>query len=87
MARAFERVVYSPSGGSFLISAPTGPVQGDQFGVKNLTNLGTPTVDLYGNGYLIEDPNAGFTLVPTFPVGQEGVSIVWEHDGTEWIIV
>jgi hypothetical protein len=87
MASPFERVAYSPSGGSFLISAPTGPVAGDQFGIKNLTGLGTPPVDVYGNGYLMEDPNSGYTLVPTFSVGSDGVSIVWEHDGSEWNIV
>lgn len=85
MARAFERVPYSPSGGSFLISAPTGPVQGDQFGIKNLTDLGTPPIDVFGNGYLIENPTGGFTLVPTFTFGQGGGSVVWEHDGLEWI--
>lgn len=87
MSRIFERIPYSPSGGSFLISAPSGPVQGDQFGIKNMTSLGTPPVDVFGNGSNIEDPSVGFTLVPTFAVGEAGVSIIWEHTGNEWIIV
>jgi hypothetical protein len=84
MATFFQRVLYIPTTTAIQIAAPTGPIAGDQFAVKNMSNLATPVVQISGNGYNIESAGGGYTLGSVFTLGIPGASLVWEHDGVNW---
>lgn len=86
-AAAWQRVLFNPSGGTFLITAPPTPATGDQFGVKNLTTDLTG-ITVGGNGSSIEDPDALGTVAATTPAfSGAGRSVVWEYNGTDWRVV
>lgn len=83
-----ERVIYDPSGATnpITISAPLAPELGDQWAVKNRTaDLTSITID--GNGNNIENPTASFSLAANFSLSGDGISIEWEFDGIQWLVI
>jgi hypothetical protein len=83
-ATYFERIPYD--GGNFTIYAPTGPVAGDQWGVKNIS--GGVTVYISGNNSIIENPQAsGYSLVATFIANTIGLGVTWEYINGSWYAV
>jgi hypothetical protein len=87
MANIGMRVPYIPTGSVFPIFAPTGPTQGDQFGVKNVSPIGPTGVYLDGNSHGIENPLQSYTTVASFYLTGDGISVLWEYDGTNWNVI
>lgn len=84
-ANSFDRVRYDPSGGTFTINMPATPQRDTQVGVKNVTSDVT-AITVSGNGNDVEDPSAS-SFDASVTVAGDGASIVWEFDGTSWVIV
>lgn len=75
---------YDPSGGSFTISLPAAPANGDTVLLKNVT---TDTTAVTINGGTIEDPaNPGSTAVSVSASGA-GLKLRYSYDGTQWLLV
>lgn len=86
-ATFWQRIPYIPSG-TLNIVAPTGPIQGQQFGIKNVSNSPTSIIVSTPTGTKIENPNISFTMVPSFTFIGDGVSVIWEYDGNgNWIVI
>jgi len=85
-ADAGERMIYDPTGGTFQLNAPASPVMGTRWATKN-RSASVVAVTISGNGSDIEDPTATFALAATFSLSGDGVSIEWEYDGTQWVVV
>lgn len=81
-----ERVLYDPSGGTFTINAPASPTIGDHWAVKNVTSDVT-TITINGNGNNIEDPTVSFSPAASFSLSGDGISIEWEFDGVQWLVI
>jgi hypothetical protein len=60
-ALRLERVLADASGGSLTVTAPSSPVQGDEFAVKATGNA-VNTVSVSGGAFNIEDPNTPGTI-------------------------
>lgn len=85
-ALVFENVLYDASGGTFTVDAPASPLRGDLFGIKNVTSdITSITVD--GNSNNIEDPRTSFSTSATVSVGVDGIGILWQYSGTEWLVL
>ncbi len=84
--RPFERIYYDASGGTFTLNAPASPIAGTRWGVKNVNSDAT-AITISGNGNSIEDPLASFALAASFTLGSDGVSVTWEFDGNNWLVV
>lgn len=81
-----ERMLYDPSGGTFTINAPAAPTIGDHWAVKNVTS-DTTAITIGGNGNNIENPTASFGVSASFSMSGDGISIEWEYDGTQWLVI
>lgn len=85
-ALLWQRVTFDPTGGTFTVSAPPSASAGDQWAVKNVSaDVTGVTID--GNGSNIEDPTSSFSLAASFTLSGDGISVVWEYDGTQWLVV
>jgi hypothetical protein len=80
-----ELVLYDPSGGTFTINAPTTPVFGYRWAIKN-TTVSAVSVTISGNGNNIEDPNTS-TFLASFGLAVPVISLDFLFDGTNWVIV
>jgi len=85
-ADAGERVLYDPTGGTFQINAPSTPILGMRWATKNRSSSVT-AVTISGNGSNIEDPTSSFSLAANFSLSGDGISVEWEYDGTQWVVV
>lgn len=87
-ASSWERVPYDPSGGTFTITLPDEPADGDQVQIKNTTNDDT-AITIDGSGNDVEDTTeAGIFASTTSLEGHFGV-VVFQYDDEngEWTIV
>jgi len=80
-----QRVRYDTSGGTFQINAPSSPDIGDSFAVKEIAG-DTTNVTVSGNGISIEHPITG-VVAASAVLGVAKISVTWEYDGTNWIVV
>lgn len=85
-ADAGERMIYDPTAGTFQISAPASPVMGTRWATKN-RSADLTSITISGNGLNIENPTASFSLAATFLLSGDGISVEWEYDGTQWLVV
>ena len=85
-AVAFQTLRYNPSNGTFTISMPATGVAGDIVRIKNVSNS-LEFITISGNGNYIEDPDESFALVNTFYLSGDGISITWEFDGSNWLVI
>jgi len=83
---AGERMLYDPTGGTFQINAPATPILGMRWATKNRSSSAT-AVTISGNGSDIEDPTSSFSLAANFSLSGDGISVEWEYDGTQWLVV
>lgn len=81
-----ERMIYDAGSGPFQLNAPASPVMGTRWGIKNLSNSVT-AITVSGNGSNIEDPLVSFVLAATFSLAGDGISVEWEYDGTQWVVI
>lgn len=77
---------YDPSGGAFTLNAPATPAAGNMFGIKNMSNNSTTEITLDGNGSNIEDPSS-FALSATVQVKGDGIGLVYQYNGSSWVLV
>lgn len=84
-ATAGQRVPYDASGGTFTLTAPASPSQGERWAVKETADDAT-AITIAGNGSNIEDPVGG-TVGASFSLGLAYVSVEWEYDGTAWRVI
>lgn len=84
-ARVGELVLFDPSGGTFQIDAPTSPVAGDRWALKNVTPDAT-AVTIDGNGNSVEDPNTQ-TFLASYSLAGALNAIDYLFDGTNWVIL
>lgn len=82
---AGQRVPYDASGGTFTLTAPASPSQGERWAVKETADDAT-AITIAGNGSNIEDPVGG-TVGASFSLGLAYVSVEWEYDGTAWRVI
>jgi len=85
-AAAGERMLYDPTGCTFQINAPASPVMGTRWATKN-RSADLTSITISGNGSNIENPTASFSLAATFLLSGDGISVEWEYDGTQWVVV
>lgn len=76
---------YDPSGGTFQIDMPAGPTRGEMVGLKNVTS-DTTAITLDGNGSNVENPTT-FSLASSASVSGDGIGLLYQYDGTQWLIV
>ena len=67
-------------------AAPAAPSLGDRWGLKNRSD-DTQDVIVSGNGNDIEDPLASCAVAASFTLSGDGISVEWEFDGTQWLVV
>jgi hypothetical protein len=79
-------MIYDPTGGTFQLNASASPTMGDRWAVKNRSSSAT-AITIDGNGVDIEDPTSSFTLAANFSLSGDGISVEWEYDGTQWVVV
>jgi hypothetical protein len=77
------RLLYSPAGGTFTLSAQAAPYTGALFGVKNV-NASATAITVSGNGTNIVDPVAK-TLGASFTFGGAFAGCDFLFDGTNWV--
>ena len=86
--KPFERALVAATGASGppLIFAPSGPSNGDQFGVKVIVGTGAW---VSGNGKMIEMPTGPYALAATGVFGGSGPggAATWEYQGSGWNVV
>jgi len=76
---------YDPSGGTFQIDMPAGPTRGEMVGIKNVTSSAT-AITLDGNGNDVEDPTT-FSLGASASVSGDGIGLLYQYDGTQWLLI
>ncbi|MHA2404002.1 MAG: hypothetical protein ACXADH_13485 [Candidatus Kariarchaeaceae archaeon] len=85
----FEILQYDPSGGTFTISLPDDSAltieKGDLAGIKN-TTTDTTSITVDAPNSTLEDPSSLGTLSASISVALAGVALVWQYDGTNWLL-
>ena len=88
-AKRFERLIIGATGASGppLIFTPSGPVNGDQFGVKCVTPSGFSMFAT--NNKAFELPTGPLAMVPSGMVQGSGAGFActWEYQGSGWGVV
>lgn len=85
-AVAFKTLRYNPTNGTFIISMPATAEVGDIVRIKNVS-ASLEFVTISGNGNYIEDPDESFAVVNQFYLSGDGISVTWEFDGTNWLVI
>ena len=85
-AVAGERMIYDPTGGTFQLNAPASPVIGTRWAVKN-RSTSTTGITISGNSNSIENPASGYAVAASFSLAGDGISVEWEYDGTQWLVI
>ncbi|NIM50438.1 MAG: hypothetical protein GTO22_14510 [Gemmatimonadales bacterium] len=85
-----ELVMYDTSAGTFTITAPATPSNGDRFGVKNADPDFSVAVTIDGNSTNIENPNAAFDVssITSFDVAVDGLGVEWVYSSaaSAWVV-
>lgn len=79
-----EISLYS-AGSNFTLRAPSSPVLGDAFGLKEVGG-GTFTVTVDGNGKQIDGPGS-VSFSPSIGVATPLQALMYRYDGTRWILM
>jgi len=88
-----ERVLYDPSNSELLdgspamtFAAPASPILGSRWAIKNRSASQEPVI-IDGNGSDIEDPLASYAVAASFTLSGDGISVEWEFDGAQWLVI
>lgn len=85
-AGAGQIVQYDTSGGSFVVTLPSAPLNEDTIGFVDVANSAVNALDIDGNGNDVRDPTAG-TLGATTSYQIASGYLFLKFDGTDWQIV
>ncbi len=80
-----DLVLFDTTSFTFTLDLPASPATNDRVGFKQQSNsVVAATID--GNGNDVEDP-ATYILSSTVQLGGDGVTVVYQYDGTQWLLV
>ncbi len=71
-----ELVLYNPSGGTFILKAPSSPAANDFFGIKNNTNS-VVSITLDGNGKDLDGSSS-------IALAAASICQIWHYNGAQW---
>ena len=80
-----DLVLFDTTSFTFDLDMPASPATNDRVGFKQRSNSVVP-VTIDGNGNDVEDP-ATYILSSTVQLGGDGISVVYQYDGTQWLLV
>jgi hypothetical protein len=81
------RTLYDPSGGTFTLTMPLSPLNGDRVSFKNVT-IDTTSITIAGNGKTVEETGS-YAQSSSVSVSGNGLGLDYEYSSakTGWILV